>query len=76
MRCMEFPENLPMIFLSPDSPQWDQYNESYAMNETSYLDQDGDMMYPIPKHCDLLEEADIAKIKCNRPSSPTTVLEF
>ena len=46
------------------------------MNEASYLDQDGDMMYPTPKHRDLLEEADITEIKCNWSSSPTTVLEF
>ena len=24
---IEYPENIPMIFLSPDSPRWDPYNE-------------------------------------------------
>ena len=46
------------------------------MNEANYLDQSGDMMYPTPKHQGMLMEADIAEIKGDRSSSPTTVLEF
>ena len=73
---IEYSKNLPMIFLPPDSPRWDPYNESYDINKASYLDHGGDMMYPAPKHCNMLEEADTVKIKCNQSSSPTTVLEF
>ena len=65
-----------MIFLPPDLPRWDPYNGSYAMNEASYLGQSGDIMYPTLKHPSRLEEADIAAIKRNWSSSPTTVYEF
>ena len=33
------------------------------------------MMYPALKHRDLLEEADIAEMKCDWSSSPTNILE-
>ena len=64
---MEYPENLPVIFLSPDSPQWDPYDESYVMNNASYLDQDRDMVHPTLMHHNLLEKAAIAELKRDRP---------
>ena len=64
-----------MIFPPPNSPWWGPYNESYAINEADYLDQNGDMMYPTLKHHGMVEEADIVKIKHDCSSSPTTVLE-
>ena len=37
-----------MIFLSPASPVWNSYDELYALNEASHLDQNGDMVPTIP----------------------------
>ena len=41
---MEYPENFSMMFLPLDPPPWDLYNESYAMNKASYLEQSEGMM--------------------------------
>ncbi len=102
---MEYPERLPIICVTPDSQVWNPYDKSYAMNEASYLDPRGDMVYPTPKNYHLLEAADICdmttaeamvgaklcatvadamaspkiddpKVAQDRPTSPTTVLEF
>ena len=41
---MADPDSLPIIFLSPDSPVWDPYDASYAMNESAMMDRRGDIM--------------------------------
>ena len=33
----------PTIFLTPDSDMWDPYDESYKLNEESFLDRRGNM---------------------------------
>ena len=43
---IENAENYPTIFLTLDSNRWDPYDESYKLNEDSYLYNRGDMIIP------------------------------
>ena len=45
---MEHPECLDTIFLTPDAETWEPYNILYALNEDSFIDFGGDMVYPAP----------------------------
>ena len=75
---LEFAEDYPVVLLSPDSPSWDPYNESYAKNEASFTDHRGEMLYPVPKNHELISQSDISGASANieRSSSPTAVEEF
>jgi hypothetical protein len=51
------------VFLSPDAPSWNPYDESYAMNEDSYLNHRGDMAYPRSKPSrDWIGVADVGEV--------------
>ena len=45
---MEDPGQYKAVFLSPDAESWEPYEESYAINEDSYLYSRGGMVYPMP----------------------------
>ena len=83
---MEHPEELPYIFLSPDTPRWDPYDERFEEYESSFTDPRGDLAYPMPReqdelittgevmHCDEIGGA-IAGVESERPNSQVTVDE-
>ena len=51
---IEDAENYPTILLNPDSNRWNPYDKSYKLNENSYLDNRGNMIFlPLP-HITLL----------------------
>ena len=70
---MTNPDDYEMIFLSPDSPVWNPYDESYAENEAALMTRRGEIVSSIPPRHDLLEAADISALTSARPSSPTAV---
>ena len=45
---MSRPDDFQMIILSPDSPVWNQYDKSYALNKATNLDQNLGMVSTIP----------------------------
>ena len=49
------------IFLTPDSDMWDPYNESYKLNEDSFLDSMGNIEIPsIPVQHTFVADADMS----------------
>ena len=49
------------IFLTPDSDMWDPYDESYKLNEDSFLDSRGNIEIPsIPVQHTLVADADMS----------------
>ena len=51
---MEHPEELPYIFLSPDTPRWDPYDARFNEHESSLTDHRGDLAYPMQRERDEL----------------------
>ena len=50
-------EDMDSIFLTPDSENWDPYNDTYASNEDSFLDFRGELVYdPAPKRRKLFND--------------------
>ena len=51
------------IMLTPDSKQWDPYDESYADNEESFLDWRGELQQAVPRKRRLIfDDADVCEI--------------
>ena len=58
---IENAENYPTIFLTPDSNRWYPYDESYKLNEDSYLENKGDMiLLTISTDNTIVEDADLS----------------
>ena len=54
------------MFLTPDSNSWDPYDESYKMNEDSYLDSSGRMTtHTVSTHHDLVGAADVSAVQAS-----------
>jgi len=79
------PDDYEMIFLSPDSPVWNPYDESYTLNEAAHLDIKQELVRKLPRKFDLLEDDDFddagvsavhSKREMERPSSPTVLEDF
>ena len=73
---MSRPDDYEMVFLTPESPHCNPYDESYALNKAAHLDSRGEMTQMAPARHDLLEEADIAALEAERPNLPTPVEQF
>ena len=57
---LEDPGSYEAIFLSPDAESWDPYDEPYALNEDSFIDNKVGMIYPTPTQThELIAEADV-----------------
>ena len=57
------PGQYETVVLSPDAETWDPYDESYALNDDAYLNNRGEMVYPMPaKDHELIAEADVNAI--------------
>ena len=70
---MEDPGQYEAVFLSPDAESWDPYEDSYAINEDSYLDSRGGMVYPMPtKTHELITEADVDSLVVDETQSHIT----
>ena len=70
---MEDPGQYEAVFLSPDSEYWDPYEESYAINEDSYLNSREGMVYPMPtKTHELILEADVGAVVVDETQSHIT----
>ncbi len=54
--------NLDFIMLTPDLDHWDPHDETYVQNDDSFLDFRGELVYPIPNKCKLINEQDYVDI--------------
>ena len=70
---MENPGDYPLVFISPDAPSWDPHIESYDINEASYTDHRGEMVYPQERRRDLVNRGDVAEVEMQSPSSSTAI---
>ena len=51
------------IYLTPDLHKWDPHDESYKINEDSFLDCNGDMVIPPPSsNNDLILESEMTAV--------------
>ena len=57
---METWENYPVVYLTPDSDQWDPHAASFADAEAAMLDSNGEIVTTIKRNRDLFEEVDIS----------------
>jgi hypothetical protein len=58
-------ENYPVIYLTPDSDQWDDHATHFADAEAAMLDYNGEIATTNKRSCDLFEEADISVLYAN-----------
>ncbi len=57
---METWENYPVVYLTPDSDQWDPHAASFAVAEAAMLDSNGEIVTTLKRNQDLFEEGDIS----------------
>jgi hypothetical protein len=57
---METWENYPVVYLTPDSDQWDPHAACFADAEAAMLDSNGEVVKTLKRNCDLFEEGDIS----------------
>ena len=70
---MEDPDQYEAVFLSPSTESWDPYEESYAINEDSYLNSRGGIVYPMSnKTHELIAEADVDAVVVDETQSHIT----
>jgi hypothetical protein len=52
-------DEYPVVWLTPDARVWNPHCDSYAAaNERSFLDEEGELLYPEPKRRKLIHESE------------------
>ena len=67
----ELEDDLPVIFLTPDTPDWNPNSDCYACNEESMLDWRGEIIEKKDRHTVLLEESDIGAVSGETLQEPS-----
>lgn len=66
---IEHPESYEMIWLTPNSDSWNPYNDIWAEQESSYLDQEGEIIpQHIPQQQHLIDATDVEVSAVQMPS--------
>ena len=67
----EVNDDLPIIHLTPDSPDWNPNSEVYARNEESMIDWRGEIVERKHRKTDLIQEADVSSLHTHMLVEPS-----